>query len=65
MYFPIVELLDVMYEIFPDFSYEIVPDSTFLPNVHADTDVMNHHIRIKESEYDGAAERNGACIQVS
>ena len=59
LYFPIVELLDVMYEIFPRFSYEIVPDSTFPPNVHADTDVMNHHIRIKESVYNGAAEGNG------
>ncbi len=59
MYFPIVELLDVMYEIFPQFSCEIVPDSTFPSNVHADTDVINHHIRIKESVYDGAAEGNG------
>ena len=58
-YFPVVELLDVMYEIFPRFSYEIVLDSTFPPNVHADTDVMNHHIRIKESVYNGAAEGNG------
>lgn len=59
LYFPVVELLDVMYEIFPRFSYEIVPDSTFPSNVHADTDVMNHHIRIKESVYNGAAEGNG------
>ena len=59
LYFPVVELLDVMYEIFPRFSYEIVLDSTFPPNVHADTDVMNHHIRIKESVYNGAAEGNG------
>lgn len=28
IYFPIVELLDVMCEIFPNFSYEIVLDST-------------------------------------
>lgn len=59
VYFPIVELLDVMCEIFPRFSYEIVPDSTFPPSVHADTDVMHHIVRIKESVYDGAADGNG------
>lgn len=59
LYFPIVELLDVMCELFPRFSYEIVDDSTFPSNVHADTDVMNHHIRIKESVYDGASNGNG------
>ena len=59
IFFPIVELLDVMCELFPKFSYEIVPDSTFPDNVHADTDVMKHHIRIKESVYEGAAEGNG------
>lgn len=59
LYFPIVELLDVMCEIFSEFSYEIVPDSIFPSNVHADTDVINHHIRIKESVYNGAAEGNG------
>jgi Zn-dependent peptidase ImmA (M78 family) len=59
LYFPIVELLDVMCELFPRFSYEIVDDSTFPSYVHADTDVMNHHIRIKESVYDGASNGNG------
>jgi Zn-dependent peptidase ImmA (M78 family) len=59
IYFPIVDLLDVMCEIFPQFSYCIVPDDTFPSNVHADTDVINQHIRIKESVYNGAAEGNG------
>lgn len=59
IFFPIVELLDVMCELFPKFSYEIVPDSTFPDNVHADTDVMSQHIRIKESVYEGAADGNG------
>ena len=48
-----------MCELFPKFSYEIVPDSTFPDNVHADTDVMSQHIRIKESVYEGAADGNG------
>lgn len=30
LYFPIVELLDVMTEIFDDFNYEIVEDNVFL-----------------------------------
>lgn len=34
LYFPIVELLDVVCEIFSEFSYEIVPDSVFPSNVH-------------------------------
>ena len=59
LYFPIVELLDVLCELFPKFSYEIVDDTLLPPNVHADTDVMHHHIRIKESVYEGAANGNG------
>lgn len=59
IYFPIVELLDVLCMIFPRFSYEIVEDGIFPENIHADTDVMNHHIRIKQSVYDGAAEGVG------
>lgn len=55
LYFPIVELLDVLCLLFPKFSYEIVEDDVFPDNVHADTDVINHHIRIKQSVYDGAA----------
>lgn len=31
----------------------------FPTNVHADTDVIHHHIRIKESVYDGAINGNG------
>lgn len=59
IYFPIVELLDVLCEMFPKFSYEIVEDSLLPRNVHADTDVMHHHIRIKESVYEGAVNGNG------
>ena len=59
VYFPIVELLDVLCELFPKFSYEIVDDSIFPDNVHADTDILHHHIRIKESVYEGAVDGNG------
>ncbi|MGI6107404.1 MAG: ImmA/IrrE family metallo-endopeptidase [Lachnospiraceae bacterium] len=59
VYFPIVELLDIFCELWDDFSYEIVDDSTFPPNVHADTDVLRHHIRIKQSVYEGAVSGNG------
>lgn len=59
IYFPIVELLDVMCKLFPKFSYEIVEDNALPHNVHADTEVFNHHIRIKESVYEGAIDGNG------
>ena len=59
LYFPIVELLDVMAELFDDFSYEIVEDSALPQKVHADTDIRTGHIRIKESVYEGACNGEG------
>lgn len=59
LYFPIVELLDVMTELFSDFNYEIVEDKVLSKMVHADTDIRTGHIRIKESVYDGACNGNG------
>lgn len=59
LYFPIVELLDAMTEIFDDFNYEIVEDNVFSENVHADTDVKTGLIRIKESVYEGAYNGEG------
>lgn len=60
IYFPIVEILDVLMEIlYPKFSYEIVYDDELPKNVHADTDVLTGHIRIKESVYNGACNGNG------
>lgn len=52
-YFPITELLDVLAEVFDNFSYEVVEDSELPIGTHADTDVRTGHIRIKESVYDG------------
>jgi len=57
--FPIVEILDIMCEMFKGFMYEIVPDSTFPPEIHADTNIRKKLIRIKESIYDGACRGNG------
>ncbi|MCD7722658.1 MAG: ImmA/IrrE family metallo-endopeptidase [Clostridiales bacterium] len=59
LYFPIVELLDVMTELFEDFNYEIVNDKDMRKNVHADTDIRTGHIRIKESVYEGACNGEG------
>ena len=59
LYFPIVELLDVLTELFDDFSYEIVEDSALPKKVHADTDIRTGHIRIKESVYEGACNGEG------
>lgn len=59
LYFPIVELLDVLTELFDDFNYEIVEDNTMPKKVHADTDIRTGHIRIKESVYEGACAGEG------
>ena len=59
LYFPVVELLDILPEIFQTFSYEVVPDNEFPDEIHADTDICTGHIRIRESVYDGACEGNG------
>ncbi len=59
LYFPIVELLDVMTELFDDFNYEIVEDCVLSKKVHADTDIRTGHIRIKESVYEGACRGEG------
>lgn len=59
LYFPIVQLLDVLSEIFDNFSYEIVEDDELPPGVHGDTDVSTGHIRIRESVYYGACEGKG------
>ncbi len=59
LYFPIVELLDVLEETLDGFSYLIIPDDELPPNKHADTNVYTGEIRIKESVYNGARRGNG------
>ena len=59
LYFPIVEILDILGEVFDDFSYEIVEDDTFPANIHADTDIRTGTVRIKQSVYDGACSGEG------
>ena len=59
LYFPIVEALDVLSEVFQNFSYEVVEDTELSKGTHADTDVTTGHIRIKESVYNGACEGVG------
>ena len=59
LYFPVVEMLDILGEIFEDFTYEIVEDDTFPTNIHADTDVRTGTVRIKQSVYEGACSGEG------
>ena len=59
IYFPIVKVLDIMCDLRPNFSYEIVEDSKLPDNVHADTDIVHETIRIRESVYNGACDENG------
>lgn len=58
-YFPITELLDVLAELFDNFSYEIVEDNELPFETHADTNALTGHIRIKESVYEGACNGSG------
>ena len=58
-YFPITELLDVLAEIFDNFSYEIVGNNELPFGTHADTNTTTGHIRIKESVYEGACRGSG------
>ena len=58
-YFPITELLDVLAEIFDNFTYEIVEDNEMPFGTHADTNTLTGHIRIRESVYEGACNGNG------
>ncbi len=59
LWMPIVEILEILPEIFDDFSYEIVPDNELPENIHAETDVRTGHIRIKESIYERACDGEG------
>jgi hypothetical protein len=54
LHFPIVHVLDFLAELFPPFYYEITEDRNLPENVHAETDVLRHTIKIKQSVYDGA-----------
>lgn len=51
-----MERLDVLV---PEYSYEIVADDQLGVGVHAQTDVMQNTIYIKESVYEGAVQNNG------
>jgi hypothetical protein len=59
LYFPVAELLEFMPEIFPKSHFEVVEDDELPCGVHAETDVENHVIYVKQSVYDGACSGNG------
>ncbi len=59
MYFPVVEFLEILPRIFPYMSYEIVLDDELDIHIHAETDIENNIIRIKQSVYDGAFSGKG------
>lgn len=60
LYFPIVNILDVLAVMYPGkFSYEIVNDCELPKDTHADTNIQTGHIRIKESVYNRACNGEG------
>ena len=56
LYFPVMEFLEVLPDVFSQLSWEIVEDTEFPQFVHGETDVLNHYIKIRQSVYDGAYE---------
>lgn len=59
LYFPVTKFLEVLPEISSEFNFEIVEDHELPFSVHADTDVLNHCIRIKNSVYENAHAGHG------
>ncbi len=60
LYFPVVKVLEIVFqEIYPQLDIEIVENDDLPKNVHADTDIINEIIRIKEYVYEGACNNNG------
>ena len=53
-YINVVKYLDFLTFIDPMFDYQIVEDNELPEGVQAETDVINHIIRIKQSIYEGA-----------
>jgi len=59
LYFPIVQVLEALPEFFHNFSCEIVEEDELSPGIHADTDILAKHIRIRQRVYDRACEGEG------
>lgn len=60
MYIPVISILEnIMPLLFTNFSYEYVPKEEFPNKKHAETDIVNHIIRIREDVYYGAIRGNG------
>lgn len=59
-YIPVITILEqVMPLLFPKFSYDYVPKEAFPEKKHAETDILNHIIRIREDIYYGAINGDG------
>lgn len=61
LYYPILHLLESLPALFGDdiISYVILPDDEFIKNIHAEYDLYENCIKIRESIYDGAYTGNG------
>jgi len=57
--FPIMRLLERISKYVPGSDFKVEEDFYFKDGVHAETDVVNRLIRIRESVYDSACDGNG------
>jgi hypothetical protein len=58
-YFPVTEIFEILPMAFEGLTCDIVEDTEFQAGIHAETDIQNHCIRIRQSVYDGACAGNG------
>ncbi len=60
LYIPVIKILEnVMPLLFPSFTYEYILKEDFPQKKHAETDIVNHVIRIREDVYYGAINGSG------
>lgn len=58
--FPVISFLEILMPVlFPRFQLEIIPVDDFPEQKHAETDVANHIISVREDVYYGAINGNG------
>ena len=59
LFFPAVEVLELLQYFDEDAHFEVVPFEELGPNIHADTDIVNKVIRIREDVYERACDGSG------
>lgn len=59
IYVDVTKMLEELYDLDDDFSFDVVSDNELEYGVQAQTDIIHNQIIIKESVYEGAINNNG------